>query len=484
MNVLKRILYAVFVNQIDATQFSTTRSWRNAPLQDARLDITKSHRTVLQSKSRDWELSSAFYQSLASTWEQYTVGTGIQLPAASSDEEWNKVADEEWEKSKPLLNIETRLGFDNDQGIVARRDFVDGEHFLILTREGAYPRYQMAEGHRCFTPESLASYEGKQIFDGVRVENTGRVLGYYFDGSTTLVDAGFVVHVHEPGRARQYRGIPRCTASLNILHDLQDLRLLEMVAAKDAAELSTIYKTESGEMPASLVSMAQKFRSTSTANGATGSVTDNRREYYQSAVGGKNIVLQRGDSATQHIPERPGTNTREYWRLLQADVCADAKIPLSIIYPDSMQGTVFRGSISAFASFCRGVTAVYSTHFARVRNYTIRSATAYNSKLAKLPRDWQKVSPGTVRSPDVDIGRNSSAAIAELKAGIRTFCGLAAELGKDGKQLLREKAAEIAFIKELAKENNISPRDISDALEEELANLPASFSRRLQTTDA
>lgn len=472
MNLLKRILYAVFVNQIDATQFSTSRSRRSAPLQDARLDVTKAHREMLQAKSRDWELSSAFYQSLGCIHQQYTVGTGIQLPAASSDPEWNKAADEEWETAKPLLNLESRFGFDNDQGIIALRDFYEGEMFVLLTGEGPYARYQLIEAHRCKTPEQLSGEEGKAIIDGVRIDPaTMRPIGYYFlsGDKYRLEDAANVVHVLEPFRAQQYRGIPRCTASLPTLHDLQDLKQLTMLAAKNAESLSTIYKTNTGELPPALVSMAQKFRSDSTAAGTTGSVAESKREYYQNTRGGENIVLQSGDDVIQHIPARPGAETREHWRLLQSDVCADAKIPLSVVFPDSMQGTVFRGSLDAFASYCRGVTSVYATHFARIRNYTIRRAASYNKRLANLPKDWQKVSPGTVRAPNVDIGRNSSAVIGELKSGLRTFTSIAAELGKDGRQLLREKALEIKFIKELAAETGASPREISDAIEEVVA---------------
>lgn len=484
MNIFQRILYAAFFNSIDSAQYSSSRSWRSTPLQDARLDVTKATREKLQGKSRDWELSSALYQSLATTWEQYTVGTGIQLPSASSNPEWNKYADEEFELAKPLLNLETRFGFDNDQGIISRRDFIEGEMFILLTNEGPYARYQLIEGHLCRTPDALAAQEGKTVVDGVKIDPaTLRPVGYYFftGDQFRLVDAPDVVHVIEPGRARQYRGIPRCTASLNTLHDLQDLRSMEMLAAKDAATRSTVIKTASGEMPQSLANMAQRFRNTSTASGTTSSVADQRREYYKQAIGGETIVLQHGDDVSQHVPARPGAETREYWRLLANDVCADAKIPLSLIWPDTMQGTVFRGSLDCFASFCRGVTSVYATHFTRVRNYAIRRAAVYNPKLRDLPADWQKVSPGTVRAPNVDIGRNSAAVIAELRAGLRTWSSVAAELGLNGQQILRQKATEVAFIKSLATEG-VTARDISDAIEEEIAPA-AELTTPSETTD-
>jgi hypothetical protein len=290
-------------------------------------------------------------------------------------------------------------------------------------------------------------------------------MGYYFcAGETyTLEDAANVVHVFEPGRPGQYRGIPYCTAALNVLHDLEDLRALEMRASKDAAELSTIIKTANGELPPALVSMAQKFSSKSTAAGTASSVTDSRREYYQTAAGGRTMVLQNGDDATQFRPERPGENTRAYWRLLAGEVCACAGVPLSIVYPDSMQGTVYRGSLDSFAAFCRAKTAVLATYFKRIRNYVIQVESAYNREIAKLPADWKKTSNGTVRAPNVDIGRNSSAVISELAAGLRTWTSIAAELGLDGKQMLKEKADELVFIAQLAQERGLDAQLIASA---------------------
>jgi Phage portal protein, lambda family len=465
MNLFQRLKFALFFNRYDATQPSQFRSWRPATLQDSKLDLTKASREVLQAKSRDYERNSPLYTKIADTIEQYTVGTGIQLTSQSSDSIWNIAADQVWERWKPIADLQSRFGFDNLQGIIARSLFVDGECFILLTRDGAYPRIQLIESHRCKTPDSLSSSEGKTIIDGVKVDGNGRPIGYYFatGDSFRLEDANNVVHVFEPGRPGQYRGIPYCTAALNVLHDLEDLRTLEMRANKDAAELSTIIKTASGEMPSAMVSMAQRFRSTSTAAGTASSAVDSRREYYQSTVGGRSIVLQNGDDAQQFRPERPGANTREYWRLLAADVCACAGTPLSIIFPDSQQGTVYRGSLDAFAAFCRGKTAMLSGYFRRVRNYVIQVEASYNREIAKLPDDWRKTSSGTVRAPNVDIGRNSSAMISELAAGLRTWTSIASELGLDGKQLLKEKAEELVFIQKLAQERGLLPEQIASA---------------------
>lgn len=479
MNIFKRIIVAAFwpvLNKYDAASWgSGDRSWRSTPLQDARLDLTKASREVLQAKSRDWERNSPLYNALANKWEQYTVGTGIQLASASSNSVWNQAADEVFDRWKPMADIASRFGFENIQGIISRALFVDGEIFVVLTREGNLPRIQLIESHNCKTPAQFAAQEGKTIIDGIKIDaKTGRPIGYYFlNGENfSFIESDNVVHVFEPARPGQYRGIPYCTAALNVLHDLDDLRMLEMKAAKDAAELSTIYKLEGGEMPTGISSLAQKFSTVSTASGSSGSTSESRREYYQSARGGRNIVLHKGDDATQHVPERPGANTREYWRLLASEPCAISGIPLAVVYPDSMQGTVYRGALDSASAHFRCVTAVLSTYFRRIRNYVIENEARINRSLQPLPEDWRRVSSGTVRAPNVDIGRNSQAMLSELAAGTRTFTGVASELGLDGKKLLTEKADEAQFIRQLAQDRGIEPSEISDIVFPEPVKTP------------
>lgn len=465
MNFLRNILWRVIFGKYDATEWSSQRSWRSAPLQDAKMDLNYSSREMLQAKSRDWERNSPIYAKLADTWEQYTVGIGIQFSAASSDPVWNALADETWEKWKSVADVQGRFGFDNLQGIISRRLFVDGECFVLLTRDNLFPRIQLLEAHRCKTPDNRKQEEGKTICDGVRIDpNSGRVLGYWFqrpDKSFHPEEEANIVHIFEPERPAQYRGVPYCTSSLNVLHDREDLRTLEMRAAKDAADLSTVVYSQSGEMPQGMVSMVQKFRNVSQPAGTASSVTEQRRDYYQAAAGGRTLVAFQNDKIEQHVPERPGGNTREYWRLLDADICAPSGIPLCLVYPDSMQGTVYRGALELAAAHFRCKTQVLATYFRRIRNYVIEAESKLDRKLAKKPEDWRRTSNGSVRSPSVDIGRNSTAILQELAAGTRSFSSIAAELGLDGNRILAEKAEEAEYIRKLAADHNIDPSEIS-----------------------
>jgi capsid protein len=463
---LWNFIKSIFAKTPDAATpyFSGARSYRPLGLNDARLDISKAAREVLQARSRDFELDVPLYSKIADVWEQYTVGTGIRFSSDSGEENWDAAADLIMDRWNGVADIQGRFSFDFLQGIISRKLFIDGEVFVLLTREGPYPRIQLIEAHRCKTPEELSSYEGKRIFDGVETDPNGRPTFYHFSNGKndagketfTRQDAANVVHIFEPHRPDQYRGLPYCTAALNVLHDLYDLHILEMKAAKDAADISTVAYTQNGEMPQGLSSMASKFGGAQSATKTAPASTEQRREYYQSATGGRVVVAMSNDKIEQHIPERPGQNTREYWRLLAGQVCDVAGTPLALVNPDSMQGTVYRGAMDAAAAFFRCKTSVLAGYFRRIRNYVIQVESGYNRALQPMPANWRNISAGTVRAPNVDIGRNSSAAINELMNNARTYRDWFAENGQDWKKQFAQISAERKEMERL----DIEPLDL------------------------
>jgi len=453
MNWLKRILDAVFARH-PATEYSTTRSWINYGLDDAKKDLTAGDRKELQRLSRFFEAGNAIVNRMADLWECYVVGQGLQIFPASSSEEWNAKAAQKFNDWKRFADIASRDGWDVLQGRLARSWFVDGEVFLLLTTEGSFPRVQMVEAHRCVSPD-----ERENIVDGVEVDGNGRPIAYWFktgNNKPQRFDASFVVHIFEPSRIGQYRGTPLISCVLNDLRDLDDLQILEMRAAKHAARIAIVQKNKSGE-----VSSADKLRSrfsTSNTSPTGDSVTQSRSSYYESSVGRDVVVLQTGDELTQFANNRPSVVTREYWRMLTEKVCAGVGIPYVLVFPDSMQGTVYRGALDMANAFFRARSSVLSVHFQRVWEWVIGNDV---SLIAGRPADWRTTSTRAPKSVNVDVGRNSSAAINELAAGIRNYQGLYAEVGMDWKRELEQKAKEAAYIAQLSAQYGVNPEQIA-----------------------
>lgn len=415
-------------------------------------------------KARYFEANSPLVQRIADLWEQYTVGpNGLIITPASKDEAWVQRAKEwfdEWALAPDLcsLNSWTTL-----QSLIARLWLVDGEVFILKTRtlEAPYrPRIQIIESHRVGTPNQFAALEGKTFVDGVQIDLKGRPVTYWvrdgFEATEYVpIPASNILHICEPTRVGMYRCLSHFYAVMNSLHDLDDLMHLEMQAAKDAAHTEKIVKTASGEMPDDDWSEAQEV---ATVNSQPN--IDRQKQYYERIFGAETKVLFHGDEYAQFVSNRPSVAQQWYWKFLAEQVCSGVGIPLLMVYPDTMQGTVYRGMLDTAAGFFRARSRVLADAFAQVWLYAINFGASYDVRIADRPTDWKSTTMRPPKAANVDVGRNSTAMLAELEAGTRTFADIYGEMGDDWREKLAQRATEAAYIKKLAKKNKINPQAI------------------------
>ena len=452
----------------EGARHSTSRSTLHGSVQAARYDIDPYTRYELVRRSRYFERNNAFVNRLADLFEQYTVGQGLAFFPASQDTAWNASALQYWRDWTKFADLSSRLSFGTLQGVIARSLFVDGEIFVLLTRgETGNPRIQLIESHRVETPPDAKG----NVIDGVEIDSRGRPVAYHIATEDarkvktySRAAAEFVVHIFEPGRPGQYRGLPALYPVMNDLHDLDDLQLLEMQAAKDAAQVQRVIKTAEGE-----VSDDDLIRGT-----VTGSDNVERSSYYKDVFQGSAVVLKHGDEFQQFAVERPSAATSGYWDYLTAKVCAGVGIPKEIVLPSSMQGTSIRSVLDIANAFFRSRSSVIADHLKRVYEYVIEVGIQTDPTLQPSPSDWYRSSYRSPRAINVDVGRNSAAAVAEFKTGMRTLQSIYAETGEDWREQLRQKAAEINYARDLAEEFSIDRAEIMTLDPNELASQNAA----------
>lgn len=462
MNVLTRMkLAARFIARGPQARYegasrTPNRSVIPGSVQSARMDVNAIERAELVRRARYFEKNNAFVNRLADLFEQYTVGQGLAFFPASQNDAWNAAALTYWRDWQRFADLSSRLSFGTLQGIIARALFVDGEIFVLLTSgDTGNARIQLVESHRVRTPSKLRT--NAKVIDGIEVDERGRPVAYHIavDSDTreerfARVDAQFVVHIFEPGRAGQLRGLPALYPVMNDLHDLDDLQVFEMQAAKDAAQVTNIIKTATGEIDDSDI-----IRGT-----ATGSDGTDREDYYRDVFGGRAKVLKHGDEFSQFQITRPAAATSGYWDYLTAKICAGVGIPKEIVLPSSMQGTSMRSVLDVANAFFRSRSSVISDHLRRIYEYVIEVGIQTDATLQPSPPDWFRSTYRSPRAINVDVGRNSAAAVAEFKTGMRTLQSIYAETGEDWREQLRQKAAEIAFAQQLATEFGIERAEI------------------------
>lgn len=436
--------------------------------QDARLDATAMVRKEIMRKSRAFEKNNAFQNRLADIFEQYTVGSG-GLKVVSENKQATEYFDR-WSQDCDALGI---CDFGTIQGIAARAWFVDGECFIVKVLVGGRLKIQLVESHRVETPPELAANEGISIIDGVAVDARGRKTGIWVNiGNETplvasandkfkFVSAEDVIHIYEPARAGMYRGLPFCYPVMNDLNDLDDLQKLVNQVAKQAALVGNVTTNRTGEL--STRSARQVGMKIPTANAAGSPITKTASDYYNVKFGAQEIALQHGDSIKQFQADRPSLVEREHWDYLTGKISIGQGISKMLVNPYDlrMQGTIVRADLDISAAFLRARSYTMQQAVKRVFYWAISWAEDYDREVLRGGfkfNGYQSVTVRPPRSPNVDVGRNSKAALAELNGNARTYQDWYAEEGKDW----REQFDQIAAERQLMEQKNITPLDLQN----------------------
>lgn len=438
-------------NRFEGAHTDVSRSSIPGALQGARFEAPAWTRRELVRRARYFERNSALVNRLADLFEAYTVGGGLVYQPASSDEKWNRKAKEFWDYWAQLPDASSRMTLGTLESLSARTWFIDGEAFIHKTFGDSKPkraRIQLFESHLVKSPSGAEN--SKTLWDGVGLNpGTGRPISYYvgsedFSGNVfepKPVEADHIIHLWEPSRPQQVRGLTYLYPILHLLHDLDDLQILEMRVAKQAGRVGIKRRTESGALdPDDFV-----------RNGTVGGAEEDpaRAEYYRKAFGGEEVVLQGDDDVVQFRNDRPSIVTMEYWRHLQSQVCAGVGIPYVLAFPESMQGTVYRGALDMAHAWFMARHQVIAGAFRQVYRHVMDQARFSEPTLRDPPADWARVRIHPPKACNVDVGRNSNALLAELAAGITTLSSIAGKNGEDWREVLAQRKAEQAEVERL-----------------------------------
>jgi capsid protein len=470
------------VARYEAAFGSPNRSTVPGLVQDAKFDVSAATREELVRKARYYEKNNGLVNRLADLFEQYVVGPGILFIPASSSAVWNESAAAYWRNWQRFSDLTSRASFGTLQGLLARSWFIDGEVFILKAQGGTgRPRVQVIEAHRVKTPkftidgiQNPSPTSNATIIDGVEIDANGRPIAYWIEtidnarkSTFKRVDADFIIHVFEPGRAGQYRGIPFITAVLNDIIDLDDLQVFEMQAAKEAASVTNVIKTKAGEVS------DEDLQKGLTVSAIT---TEQKLAYYKERMRSEAVVLQHDDEFNQFRSDRPSVATSGYWDYLTAKICAGVGIPKEIVIPSSMQGTSMRSVLDIAAAFFRQRSSALQDSLGQVYEWVIESGLALNDPflITGKPLDWYAWKARAPRSVSVDIGYSSSARVNEFKLGMTTLEDVYAELGQDWRERLRQKADEIAYADQLARERKIDRAEVMTLDPNELSSMAAA----------
>lgn len=458
---------STFVNRYQAAdRYNPDRTSLWGVPRDIKWDLLSADRSQLVLWSREKEQNSGVYQKLCDLFEQYTTGPrGLQFIPSSSSPEWNLKAREWWTGWERFCDLTSLQHFSTIQSLCARLWFVDGEVFILKTygRDNGgikRPRIQLIESHRVCSPAKKP--EGVVILDGIELNAIGRPVAYWvkvgLDGKEfSRISAAEMVHIFEPSRVNQYRGIPHCHAVLNDIIDLDQLQAYEMLKAKENTRTAKVVKTRNAEVPPG---ESRKYRFSESGTSNTGATTTEQRvRDLDKAFGGEVVGIFPDEVYEEHRSESPSAGTQYHWDYLLSKICAGVGISKLLVFPFSVQGTVVRADLDTCSGFFKARSSVLSNAFQLIYQWAIDEAIFANENGIGdgVPTDYRRVKVRSPRSPNVDVGRNSSALISEYEAGWRTLEGICGEMGEDWSEVLTERAKELSVAEQIEKEYKLPP---------------------------
>lgn len=249
---------------------------------------------VMNARARQMVRDDSYAQSIVRAFKRNVIGTGINPAFQATDNNgkkldvFNRMADVEWHdwSTRPeLVDIEGKRTFHDIQRWALSELVTVGEAFVVW-------RYDMKRHEdtgesglvlQCVESDQLdttmVAYEGRDVRGGIEVDSRGKAIAYHFwtrhpndlasgtfssnwnSGTTdrlsdewdtrnpsekggqgsffeprsVRIPAEFVLHIFEPDRARQTRGVSRLHSVLARLRDLGQFEYAELLKAKAQA---------------------------------------------------------------------------------------------------------------------------------------------------------------------------------------------------------------------------------------------------------
>ena len=425
------------------------RQYIYAQPQDTKTDVTTQSRKQVLGLARYWFYNSPVVRGAIDCMVRNSIGPGIKCQARTPDEGWNRATEEWFDTWTGSCDVRGLLDFNTMQQVATRTMLRDNEVFMILTsagEDGDWPQLQMVEAHRCETPPYLNGE--KRVVDGVRVNPQGRPLSYYInlgDGDKfTEVQSPDLIVLAERDRADELRSLSRLVTCLNLIQDREEILTNTMVGIKRS---STIGLALEGEGAPGF------FGPTTTTD--DGITTDK--------IFGSGAIwnVPSGRKIREIKDDRPSPNLSDFMDQFLRAVASGLGLPYEYLWKADLSGPSQRFVLAqAQRRFDEISQAVTTQLVSRVRLWALAKAIKRGDLTPPAGMDrWWTAVYHTPQRTTIDAGRDSAADREDFKLGIRTLADIAAERGSDWQEIVDQRIAEQAYIRQKAQEAGV---DISE----------------------
>lgn len=228
--------------------------------------------TTLRGRSRQAIRNNPLAKSAQGTKTSNMVGTGIRPRFNFEDNpDLKKEIQELWDDSVPELDWDGTTDFYGQQAIVSNSVFSDGECLAMFRPRNRFAdlavplQVQLIEADHLDVAYSTVLPNGNKVRMGIEYSKIGKRVAHWLhkdhpgemymdnDGTRVRVPASEIMHVFDPTRPGQQRGLPSSSTILVKLHEIDQCIDAELVRRKTTALFGGFIRMLGDEDPMDLI---------------------------------------------------------------------------------------------------------------------------------------------------------------------------------------------------------------------------------------
>jgi len=448
---------------------------KNASSENARMNRD---RIAIMWDARDVVRNFGLLRGIVARIVQY-VADRVQYVSQTGDEEIDTIYQDYFHNWCESADLTGRHRLRDLVWMMVWAVITDGDHGWNMVESWAQGetklRLQAVEADRIGNPHEPVNANNPDYISGITIDPaTGAPLNYRifkrdrvnnkydFDAE---VPAGQFIHVFDPNRVDQYRGVSALASAIAPARDLYEIYLFEKQAAKWQVGHSGIIHTSD---PTRGDGGASAWNGSKPTNGSSGAAAMIEMQ------AGKVLRIGQGEE----VKFAPGTNrpSGAFMALVEVmvrEISTALNMPYGFLY-----------DMSAFSGHTGRVEIAQAMRGIRRYQYLIGEQALDPVRDAVLGRaigmreipahpKWRSGRWGFGPSLTGDYGHDTSANLQMLEAGLCTATDLIAESGQTFEEVTRRSASEVAYLQRVAMEINVPIELITKRLENPTAALAA-----------
>jgi lambda family phage portal protein len=398
---------------------------------------------------RAYERNNALLGQIVNRALDQVLGNGLQVDPQTGDTDINETLAKlwaGWSGDPARCDFSGRLTFDEIERLSLRHRWIDGDAFVVLDERSGAVRLMEGDRVESATTTAPIKLEGRDVdlIHGVEVDReSGRVLAFHFIKHVPITRRGYqapavgspelvripaeqVIHIFEPARVTQYRGMTAFHAVFDRISLLEDIEFAELVKLQVASCIGGFVTSEHDTF---------QLGSRTTETAADNSTDLTFDEFQPGMV----VRLRPGEKIDTFSPSVTTQDTHQQKRQIIREIGLAVGLPLELSLLDHADSSFSanRATLETYKRTARHQQRWLSrTLRARVYVWKVRQWVA-----AGLVPDLPTITDHVIHFPEwtfLDPQKEAIADKTRLESHLASPRQVAAERGRDVDDVVRE----------------------------------------------